>query len=433
VLFPGLDAPDDVRDGAGRDGDDAAVDGRPDPDDDGDPAGPPHPARPPGPEGAPSWAAPLRVFGPALAVLLLVSWRVSAAYTEAVAPSASFAGSWFWDGWVRYDAGWYTMIATQGYSHQPGRQSPVAFFPAYPLAMRGVGAVIGNTVLAGILVTIAAGAGALVAFHRWCAERLSPSTAFAAAACLALYPYAYYLYGAVYGDALFLLAALLAFLAFEHDRMVLAGLAGAVATGTRLVGVAVVVGLVVGVLERRRAVTRGGGWRLRVDLRRLRVGDAGVLLSVGGLVAYAGYLWSRFGDPLLFNTVQEAWGQQSGWRTWFKYDVYLWLRREPDLFYTHGLLVQAVLFLLAVATIPTVARRFGVRYGAYLAVLVAIPAVGSQDFQGMGRYLLGAFPAFAVLGSLVADRPVARRLVLSLSALVLVVFTGMFANGRYIS
>ncbi len=373
------------------------------------------------------------LYAVVLVVLLVVSWRVTVAYTEAIPSSATFAGSWFWDGWVRYDAGWYTIIADHGYSYRPGHQSSVAFFPAYPLAMRTVGDVIDNSPLAGILVTIACGAGALVAFHRWCRDRLTPSAALTAVACLALYPYAYYLYGAVYGDALFLLSALVAFLAFERDHLVVAGLAGAVATGTRLVGIAVVVGLVVGVLERRRAVALDENRRPRLHLSRLRPTDATVLLSVGGLVAFSAYLWSRFDDPLLFNTVQETWGQESGWRTWFKYDVYVWLRREPDLFYTHGLLIQAALFGLVALSIPAVVRRFGWRYGAYLTVLVAVPAVGSQDFQGMGRYLLGAFPAFAVLGSLLADRPLLRRFALPASAATLLVFTGMFANGRYIS
>ncbi len=66
--------------------------------------------------------------------------------------------------------------------------------------------------------------------------------------------------------------------------------------------------------------------------------------------------------------------------------------------------------------------------------LVVIPAVGSQDFQGMGRYLLGAFPAFAVLGSLLADTaggpsPGAPRVGRGASSCS----PGMFANGRYIS
>jgi hypothetical protein len=187
------------------------------------------------------------------------------------------------------------------------------------------------------------------------------------------------------------------------------------------------------VLERRRVVTRADGRRPAFAWRRLRPGDAGVLLSVGGLAAWMGYLWNRFDDPVLFQTIQAEWGQQSGWRTWFKQDFVTAWRTYPGRFYTHGLLIQALLLALVVLSIPVVGRRFGWRYGAYLATLVAIPAVGSQDFQGMGRYLLGAFPAFAVLGSLLADRPAVRRWVLPLSAALLVVFTGMFANGRYIS
>ena len=383
-----------------------------------------------------SWLAfPLAVYGAVFAVLVFVSWQVVSRYTETASgvPPVSFRGEWFWDGWVRYDAGWYSIIADQGYSYTPGAQSPVAFFPGYPMLVRAFGGVFDNTQLAGIFITVVCGAAALVAFYAWCRDRLDPAAATTAVLCLALYPYAYYLYGAMYGDALFLLCALLAFLAFERDHLLLAGLAGAAATATRLVGVAVVVALVVGVLERRRAVTWEKDDRPRLHLARLHRGDAWVLLSVSGLVGWSLYLWSRFGDPLLFSTVQESWGQQSGPSTWFKRDFFGALLHRGDQFYTHGLVIQALFGLLVVAAIPAVVRRFGWRYGAYVGVLVLVPAVGSQDFQGLGRYLLGAFPAFAVAGSLLAERPAARRWVLPLSALVLIVYAGMFANGRYLA
>jgi hypothetical protein len=384
----------------------------------------------------PAWLTPLGVYGAVLSVLLLVSWWSIANFTETPfgEPPGSFRGEWFWDGWVRYDAGWYTIIADHGYSYGPGLQSPVAFFPGYPMVVRQVARLTDSVQLAGILVTLVCGALALVAFHRWCRDRLTPAEATTALLCIALYPYAYYLYGAMYGDALFLLCALVAFLAFERDRLLLAGLAGAAATGTRLVGVAVVAGLVVGVLERRAVLAPAEGRRLpQVRLGRLRPRDGWVLLSLGGLAAWSLYLWHRFGDPLLFSTVQESWGQQSGPVTWFKRDFFAQLGRNPARFYTHGLVIQALFGLLALLSVPTVVRRFGWRYGAYLVVLLLIPAIGSQDFQGLGRYLLGAFPAFAVLGSVLADRAALRRLLLAASALVLVTFTALFANGRYLS
>ncbi|HET6952350.1 MAG TPA: glycosyltransferase family 39 protein [Acidimicrobiales bacterium] len=384
---------------------------------------------------APVWLTPLGLYGAVLSVLLLVSWWSISRFTETPdgMPPVSFRGEWFWDGWVRYDAGWYSIIADTGYSYAPGVQSPVAFFPGYPMVVRQVARLTDNIQLAGILVTLVCGALVLVAFHRWCRDRLDPAAAVTAVACLALYPYAYYLYGAMYGDALFVLLALVAFLAFERDHLLLAGLAGAAATGTRLVGVAVVAGLVVGVLERRRVLTRGEGRLPQVHLRRLAARDAWVLLSIGGLAAWSSYLWRRFGDPLLFSSVQESWGQQSGLGTWLKRDFFATIARWPDRFYTHGLVIQSALGLLVLAATPTVVRRFGWRYGTYLVVLLLIPAIGSQDFQGLGRYLLGAFPAFAVLGAFLAERPGLRRLVLPASAAVLVLFTGLFANGRYLS
>ena len=45
----------------------------------------------------------------------------------------------------RWDAGWYIGIAESGYSYwgNLSRQSNVAFFPAYPLAMRATAALLG--------------------------------------------------------------------------------------------------------------------------------------------------------------------------------------------------------------------------------------------------------------------------------------------------
>lgn len=111
---------------------------------------------------------------------------------------------------------------------------------------------------------------------------------------LLLYPFAWYLYGAVYADALLLVSALGALLLVEADRPVLAGLVGIVATAARPTGAAVIVGLVAIILDRRGVVNWNGGLRWRFDaskLRRLRWADAGVLLSAAGVVGYCAYLW----------------------------------------------------------------------------------------------------------------------------------------------
>ena len=345
--------------------------------------------------------------------------------------------------WVKFDAGWYRLIAEQGYSFESiDRQAPVAFFPAYPLLMRWVGVVLGSQpFVAGVLITVAAGAGAVVLFATWCRERLSSPAVRWSVVALVVYPYAFFMFGAVYADALFLVAAVGAFVLLERDHPVLAGLAGAVATATRPVGFAVVIGLVV------LAVARRGGWR------RLRAADAGVLLSVGGLAAWMTYLWVNFGDPLVFSKIQRAWGQESNPATWLKFDLFDRVRAlachtrgflggsaptcGPDygseLLYTLGILLQGALVVAALVAVPWIIRRFGVAYGIYTAAAVAPALLGSQDFQGSGRYLLAAFPLFALVGAACERRPAWGRVAVALSAVLLVAFTSFFARGYYVS
>jgi hypothetical protein len=301
--------------------------------------------------------------------------------------------------------------------------------------MRAVGRPLDNLVLGGILVTIACGLAALCTFWRWCSRWLPRRQAIGAVLALALYPYAWYLYGAVYGDALFLLAVVGAFLLLERDQPVLAGVVGILATSTRLVGLALVVGLAVGVLERRGALV-GTRWRYlprSIDRRRLRWRDAGVLLAPLGLLAWCAWLWHRFGDPFVFASAQEHWGQSSTPRTWFKLDLLGALRGSPDRLYAYGCLLQGLLALGVVLLVPAVIRRFGLRYGAYQAVLVLIPTVGSQDFQGTGRYLIAAFPAFALVGAHLAERPARARAAAPAAAGLLVLGTAWFAHGLYLS
>ncbi|HEX2848988.1 MAG TPA: hypothetical protein VHN98_00475, partial [Acidimicrobiales bacterium] len=123
----------------------------------------------------------------------------------------------FFEGWTRWDTGWYFSIATQGYRYfGPGVQASVAFFPAYPLAMRFADVVVpGDALAAGVVVTYALGLLSVVLFWRWCRAAIRSDAVPLAVAVLVLWPCAFFLYGAVYSDALFLAAALGSLLLLE--------------------------------------------------------------------------------------------------------------------------------------------------------------------------------------------------------------------------
>lgn len=348
----------------------------------------------------------------------------------------SFTGGWFLGGWHQWDSLAYLDIAGNGYSYVPNTQSRVAFFPGYPLTVRTVDQVVGNLPVAGILVTAAAGLTAMQLYWRWLVERMTRSAALAALALLALYPWAWYLYGAIYGDALFLCLVLATFTLLERDRYFLAGVVGAAATATRFVGVALVAAMVVGVLERRGAIEGRGpiGLPRTIRVKRLKPSDTSVLLSLTGLLAWMSWLWHRYGDPLLFSSVQAAWGQSSSPHTWFKVDFFTRSSAGGSWLHTGILLTQGMLALALILYSPAIGRRFGARYGVYVAVAMLIPFIGSRDFQGLGRYSIGAFPAFALFGERLARLPTARQIqLLGGSVVLLLVGTVEFARGRYLS
>jgi hypothetical protein len=329
------------------------------------------------------------------------------------------------DGWARWDAGWYASISQVGYGFvaplEHG-QRPTHFFPLYPILIRGFSVLIHPPLLAGIFVTFAAGLSYTIVFRQWCRRWLPPASTVMSVLVLLSYPFAFFLYGAVYSDALFVLLALCAFLLLEHDRPVLAGLVGALATATRPVAPALVIGLCVRLLERRGVLRRGS---VAAGLRNLRARDAGVLLCVGGMAIYSVFLYLRFGDPVHYLTTMADWGMPAGPDTWFKLYVYRMLREPHWSDIQYLMLANLVPTVVAFALVPAVLRRFGWGYAAYALAGLGIAFVGNGDLNGgMGRYVLAAFPCFAAAGDLLARRGRERWLVLGLSMLALF---GLFA------
>jgi hypothetical protein len=337
--------------------------------------------------------------------------------------SAEYAGPAVFEGWVRFDAGWYRWNA----EHEPyylgdREQSSVAFFPAYSLAMRAVHKVVGGDMAAvGVLVTFLSGLAAVVVFHRWCRRFFDDSVSLTAVALLIAWPYAFYLFGAVYADAIFVASSILAFHLLERDQPLAAGLVGAIASAARPVGLAVVLGLVAVQLHR--------GARSRRDML--------VLLSAGGFGGYVAYLAVRFHAPFAFATAEGApgWDQRPGPHTWFKVEFFERIVHFPHrgLYFTLGIVLQAALAIGLLVVAPRVWRRLGWGYALYVVMVLGIPLVGSKDLQGLGRYALAAFPSFAVLGEMLSTRRNIRVAVLMCSSVVLLVLCSAYARGSYVA
>lgn len=124
---------------------------------------------------------------------------------------------YFFDSWSQFDGPEYLKIVESGYWYTPGQRSPIVWFPLYPMLVKATTAVVSDPLIAGVVVSAAiAGLGAVMALWRWTeTQDMTTSNATAALAMCMFYPYAWYLYGVVHADGLFLALAVSAFVLVE--------------------------------------------------------------------------------------------------------------------------------------------------------------------------------------------------------------------------
>jgi hypothetical protein len=327
---------------------------------------------------------------------------------------------------ARWDSGWYVNLAEAGYWDPPtrvGQETNHAFFPLYPGLMRVLVRTTGmETSAAGNLISACAFLVALVLFAAWTRRRFGEERVAPALLVLLLFPTSFF-FAAVYTEALVLALALAAVLAFERGRPLAGAAAGVLAGLTRITGVVLAPYLA---LVSWRA-SREAGLPVRAALPRAALAAASPLAGFG---LFCLYFWRRFGDPLLFVKAQHNWSGQS--KSVLDGPALIWQAIVEDV--SLGRLLRASpartfegLYLLAFLAIAAVLLFQKRRPEAlYVALTVGI-VLASGTLESAGRYVLPAFPAFAVLGGLVA-RPGFFRAILLLSGVAEALYVWAFVH-----
>jgi Mannosyltransferase (PIG-V) len=334
---------------------------------------------------------------------------------RAISPFRAFEGitDLLFGTFAQWDSVWFVHIADHGYDSK----QIAAFFPLYPLLVHGLSEITRSTVVAGVLISLAAAAVAAAVLYRIARPRLGEQVAGDTVLYLALYPIAY-VATALYSDALFLALAAGAFLAGQRRRSLAAGVLGGLAVSTRVVGLALLPALVVLLWPRGR----GAGGYLRL---------APLLLLPAALGAYAVYLQHRFGDWLAFvhaqgsvdwnrhvpalGPLQGFWDAASAARHGAA-ELIRHLPRTQN--YPNGLpvhdqwaawnVLQFVLLLVAIWLTVEAWRRLGAAFGLYSAATILIFLSSPAAFVPLvsePRFLLSDFPLFLVLACFTERRP----------------------------
>jgi hypothetical protein len=262
---------------------------------------------------------------------------------------------------ARWDAAWYLVIAHYGYL--PGLAAPrSAFFPLYPLGIRGISEIGVPPVVAGVLISLVAFALALYGIHRLTTleagrllgvdrRRLAAGekavggmhgdgpvaggrdngaidpaartrarvharggeVARLAVLATALAPMAFY-FSAVYSESLYLALSVGVFWCARQGRWAWVGVLGALAGATRSAGLVLALPVVILYLygpREDRPPDFPPGRRRIAGIRYKVCGEALWLLALPlGVLAYAVYLALAGGSALEPFHAQEVWDRQ---------------------------------------------------------------------------------------------------------------------------
>lgn len=325
----------------------------------------------------------------------------------------------------RWDTGFYISIAEEGYRYQGVELPSVAFFPLLPMLMRGLTPIVGDAVVAGILISNLALLGALIVLYRLVHEEWGSAVAERSVWYLAVFPAS--LFGsAIYTESLFLLAAVGGYLLARRGRWLPAGLLGVAAALTRLHGLLVAVLLV------------GEWWRQRRSATSTKPSLAALAAAAAapvGTVVYMVYCWRWFGSPFAFAAAASAWGRSPK----PPFATMAEAVHAPPGGWVSGLLagtihvdnwidLTSVLAFLALGCALLALSRWG--EGLFVVLGVSL-SFGSGLLMSQRRYMWVLFPAFVLLG-VWGERPWLDRTLTLLSVLGLGLFTALFANGYWV-
>lgn len=324
------------------------------------------------------------------------------------------------DWFTRWDAVWFLNVAEHGYHFaRMGDPNNVVFLPLYPFLVRlaSIGGLI-DLKIAGYAISLGCLWIACVWLWRavareWGDGRLATQTV----AFLLFCPVGFF-FSCIYSEALFLPLAIGCIASARQRRWWLAGLLGALAANTRIVGVLLVLPLFWELLLSHRSLPRNkwlSHWPQFVAC----------ILPIFGLAAYFLLMWAHFGDPLMYFRGQSYWGRHFTW-WWGLFANNSFTQQSPFYQIWFAATVVVAFGLLALGArlrVPATYLIWG--------VASEFICISSRSAEALPRYLSVIFPLYIVLALLVRRWPQLTSPLLALMVALQTLSVILFVNGYW--
>lgn len=315
-------------------------------------------------------------------ILLLVFFYGAYAIPHSIIHERTFVGNPVLSPMAQWDSNWYMDIAKKGYQYEP---RSVAFFPMYPIAIRGLEMLhlkeLTSVFLIGLLTVI----GSAWFMLKLSAQEVGDELATKPLWLFLSFPSALFLAGA-YSESIWCFLAFGAFYFHMKRQAVPAAIFSIFASATRMYGFLVGISLAFGYVLKKE-------W-LKAFLT--------ALVAPLGLLAYMLYLKHLTGDPLAFFHVHSDsyWTQHPTifinrtLGTWWKDLIDPFSSHNYRLFFQNFIEISSWFFALILIILG--ARRLPKEWTFFAASCLAV-FIFSGSHNSINRYILPLFPMYITL------------------------------------
>ncbi len=315
--------------------------------------------------------------------------------------------------WGRWDAVHYLDIATHGY-----QGTEMAFFPLFPMLIRILGRLVGNHLIAGLLISNASFFFGLLFLYKLFEHEYDRPVARRAIFYISIFPSAVF-FSAVYTESLFFMLTVASFYYMRAHRWWLAGAIGFFAAMSRVEGVLLAIPFAIEWFSQRNA--------FKQNLISLLAGG----LIPGGLFVYMAYLWVLRADPLYFSHVQSHWGRHLA-PPWVSIiDAFTKIAHASQGQTVANQSLEIAFTALMIGVLAGGWKLLRPSFIAYMALSILIP-MSTSSLMSMPRFALVLFPMFGILARW-GDRPWVNNLILAFSLPLLGLFTVLFADWYWVA
>lgn len=315
----------------------------------------------------------------------------------------------FLKSFANWDGGHFLGIAKYGYSEK----FQYAFFPLYPIAVKLFTQITKNFFLSGILISVVSSFLGFQILYKLISLEFDKKIAEKVVLLMLIFPTSFYFLTA-YSEGLFFFLVVSTFYFLRSKKFLLATIFAILTSTTRLVGLALVLGVLVEVIA----------------IYGLNKKTWMVILAPVGFLIYSIYLYLNLGDPFYFIFAENHWQRSIMVPVMGFWETINNLSKSGFISNNFNSFLDLIFAIFGVGFSIRTFRFLSPSYCVYALVSILLP-IFTPTLSSIPRFLLPIFPIFLLLAFIKNKFIIFGYQIFSIMLLSL--FTVLFVCGYWVS